>query len=228
MPKSERFWRERTGWPAVHYLCATGLIASDVLPLWGATLTLLVAYLLLYLFESAEGVLGLLARRWRESKSDSVIGDILIGATAVTSFWLLDELAQFDDATRRLVPYWLRVAAMLTFIAAAPFFERLNRRGSDSSDDDVAYGWRVGTLAYGAFYSAVVMALYVVVPLCRHTHHEHRRLDAAAHGAVWAIIAVGAAAIGARIVPQWSTFQLVMAYAATLLFLLVTATLATR
>jgi hypothetical protein len=167
------FWRERADWPLIHYLVALALVGTQVVPhIWGTAAFLAISYLLLYIHESNETLLALRFNYFTESRANGLLGDILIGAVAVTAFFLFDDLTRWDKLFRHFFSYWVRLVVFLVLAISSFFFERLNRA---KRFEEVNKILRLGTCLYVAFY-AILIALVFLVGAFYSGHHgkEHR------------------------------------------------------
>jgi hypothetical protein len=84
------FWKERDPWPYAH--------AIVPLTLYAMSREYLFSLLLIYVWESAEALIGLFAPYYDENKYNSLISDPLVGALAITTLFLLDCATGWGDA----------------------------------------------------------------------------------------------------------------------------------
>lgn len=95
------FWKERDPWPYAH--------AIVPLTLYAMSRQYLFSLLLIYVWESVEALIGLLAPYYDENKYNSLISDPIVGALAITTLFLLDCATGWGDAFCEAVSLGLRV-----------------------------------------------------------------------------------------------------------------------
>ena len=166
MSGSNRFWLETTAWSLAHYLVYAAL--------YWASRNLLLSLLLMYVWESIELAIYLLAgNRYavfvgtagtteRESVADSLIGDPLIGGLGIATFALAD--AFVAPLPVCCAHTWQRAAVFLLQAASLFCIDWRTRTG-------VRYGVAIsltaytviGAIAYGLDSALVLLWLGVAI-----------------------------------------------------------------
>lgn len=155
------FWMEQRVWPLMHFLTPAAL--------YWATRNAVVSILLIYVWESIEAAVYVLAG-WRyvtvtkagqperELALDSLIGDPIMGALGIAVLAFADFTFHWPglDDTSNTWPWWLRIAAFLTQSLPTLYFNL--RHSNDPAT------LRVGALSYGGVY-ILGGALWYGIPL---------------------------------------------------------------
>ena len=142
------FYYEESGWPFMHYMIATALAEMRIVPIWAN-------YLSIYVWESCECAISEKFGYFKEQRSDSLIGDVVVGATAITTVYFIDSLLGEAVVSRveATVPYWWRVAALVVLFLVSFQFEKLNKH---------RHRLRIGSFLYGLLYNIVISLLFFV------------------------------------------------------------------
>jgi hypothetical protein len=202
------FYMEESGWPFMHYMIAMALAATRVLPIWAR-------YLAMYVWESIECSISEKYGYFKEQRSDSLIGDILVGGTAITTFTLLDKFLLNDkmgESFDRLVPWWVRIAVLSVLFVTSFLFEKLNEKKSSV---------RIGSAIYGIFYIGWVGG--IIAGFLLFSNDEEKvslsdKRDIAIRTTVWLTIAALQTFVSTFAVFHISSFMAVLFVGTPLLF----------
>jgi hypothetical protein len=150
------FYNENGGWPFVHSIVPTALIALVLFPSEFALFTLAVALLFIFLWEVFEKVTQFFgSQKFAENSYDSLIGDPLMGATYITAFWVFDQITHWERSVERIVPWWLRLIAFVVIALPYTWMSKFN-----SSTENHAF--RYSVWVYGAYYILIAALLYYI------------------------------------------------------------------
>jgi hypothetical protein len=150
------FYNENGGWPFVHSIVPTAVVALVLVPSEVALVMLLSYLLLMFLWEVYEKVNSFLGRdKFAENAYDSLIGDPLMGATYITAFWVFDQTTHWERSVHRIVPWWLRLVAFI--VIAAPS----TRMGKYNATSE-RHSLRPSVIVYGTYYILIATLLYFI------------------------------------------------------------------
>lgn len=138
-PNKLEFLRERTAWPFVH--------AVVPLALYAVSRNLALSLLLIYVWESFEALGLFFSDIFSESKTNSLIGDPLVGALAIFSLYAMDCAFGWSEPFCATVPLGLRLGAFAVLSLANAFA--------------FAYTPRIHNLSWSLVWAApLIAALY--------------------------------------------------------------------
>lgn len=140
------FYKEQTRWPFVHAVVA--------LALYFALRNLVLTFLLLYVWESFEVLIAAAYNYFSEGKTDSLLGDPLIGALSAFAFWILDQTTGWDDVFHDSVGGWRRFLCFALIAVPSALVEK------DKSDVRIRRP-HIGTLLYTLYYIVVAVIFYI-------------------------------------------------------------------
>lgn len=140
------FWKEQTRWPLVH--------ATFSLAIYFLTRDIVLALLLVYVWESIEYVLSRIFPYFKESRGDSVFGDPLVDALSIFAFWILDQATEWDDVLLNNVSSSRR---LWCFIVLVPFglLVEVGQSAQRARCDP-----HIGSLLFLLAYIGVVLAFF--------------------------------------------------------------------
>lgn len=155
----EVFCYEESPWPFVH----------SVVPLAVYVLTrnFLLTLVLMYAWETLETVLGMFSDFFNETKSDALIGDIVIGLASVLVFMLFELAFDLRDNFLASVGLTTRISALVTIGVLSlivsmdsQLSKRLRselRKNSVRDNDRVIVTFRAGAIVYALLYLGLVV-----------------------------------------------------------------------
>jgi len=112
-PNKLDFVRERTAWPFVH--------AVMPLALYAVSRNLTLSLLLIYVWESFEALGSLFSGIFTENKTNSLLGDPLVGALAIFTLYAFDCAFGWSEPFCTTVPLGLRLGAFVVLGLASSF-----------------------------------------------------------------------------------------------------------
>jgi hypothetical protein len=162
----------------MHYAIAMALQASRLLPLE-------YSFLIIYVHESVECALSLLfPKNFRESRQDSVLGDILVGSLAITTMFVVDASLDSQNAAPAILPLWVRLSTLAMLYPTSFFFIRWNASPPNRC------GLQMGTLLYGVFYVVVVLAANAITASQAPHRLEEENVKLALRTFVWLMLVI--------------------------------------
>jgi hypothetical protein len=198
------FWAERAGWPFMHYAISMALQAARLLPLE-------YSFLIIYVHESIECAFSL---RWpthfRESRQDSVLGDILVGSLGITTMFVIDASLDSQESAQMVLPLWVRLATLAALYPTSFFFIRFNKLDNDTL--------QFGSLAYGVFYVLLVIVGTAVAASAAPHSVDGENVKLALRTAIWLVLIMVQTGNAALPHARFSIWQQVFFVGAALLF----------
>jgi len=167
-----RFLHERSAWPFVHAVLPLALYAT----LRNAVLALL----LIYVWETLETLLSLFLRSFTENKTDSLLGDPLVGALAIATLYTLDSAFGWQSAVLATTSLAARLGAFAVLGAVSALGFAFRPRASNLSWSLV---WVVPLIS--ALYAATLLVFYNRVLFRARTDAES---DAGTSVVVWLLL----------------------------------------
>lgn len=188
-PGQLRFLRERTAWPFVH--------AIIPLALYAVSRNLTLSLLLIYVWESLETIFSLFGSLFSENKTDSLIGDPIVGSLAIFTLYVLDCTFGWRTVFCDSVPLALRLGAfaVLGLISALAFAYKPHNFNLTCS-----FVWVVPVMAL--LYAATILVFFNRIIFRPQTAAE---MEAGTSTLVWLLLA-GVFTAAATLSPPSTTF----------------------